>query len=199
MTAAAQEPSEWHRLAAVSSLVDVVARHVDDLIQLPAERLPEWLTVLGVPAGWRIARLDGNAVQPSRIAVCSRQSQGGGEACETISVFRFTGIAPVDVVRANADCTLRDLRANDITAQTLMTPPVPGVIAVRSSGYFNTTGLRVWAQYSTYIAGSNQPGKGRLIQHSMFVESGSRAALNDDITRLSNAIHRAFLTSVGAR
>jgi hypothetical protein len=200
MTSAGQQPSsDWDRLAAVSSLIDVVARHVDGLIQLPSADLPDWLTDLGVPAGWRIARLDGGGVQPSRIAVCSGKSQGGGYGCDTISVFGFTGIPPSEVVRDNAACTLRDFNATDITAGRLATPPTPGVIAVRSSGYFTTVELPVWAQYSTYIAGSTICGEGRLIQHSMFVESDCRAALNEDITQLSDAVHHAFFSTIDAR
>jgi hypothetical protein len=56
-------------------------------------------------------------------------------ACETISVFGFTGIPPTEVVGDNAHCTLRDLHAVGITAGRLAAPPLPGVIAVRSSGY----------------------------------------------------------------
>jgi hypothetical protein len=187
--------AEWNRLASVSSVVDVVARHVDELVQVPAKDLPGWLTGLGVPAGWRIARFgEGSGAAPSRIAVCGRQ--GGGYGCETISVFGFTGVPPVDVVRDNAECTLRGLDAAGITACALATPPMPGVIAVRSSGYFSIDRLPVWAQYSTYIAGSTVSCESRLIQHSVFVESGCRATLSDDITQLSDAVHQAFLSTI---
>lgn len=197
MTSTGQQSSgEWERLATVSSLVDVVARHVDDLVQLPAEDLPEWLTGLGVPRGWRIARLDGNSLQPSRIAVCGGSSQGSGYGCDTLSVFRFTGVPPIEVVQDNAACTLHDLDAVGITACRLAAPPRPGIMAVRSSGYFTTAGLPVWAQYSTYIAGSTLAGEGRLIQHSVLVESGWRATFSDDIAHMSDAVHHAFLTTV---
>jgi hypothetical protein len=197
MTSATQEPSnDWHRLATASSVVDAVAHHVGDLIQLRAEDLPEWLTRLGVPAGWRLARFDGNGIQPSRIAVCSRQPHGGEYGCETISVFGFTGIPPVEVVHDNVDRTLRDLHADDITTQTLATPQTPGVAATRSSGYFHAAGLRVWGQYSTYLGGSDLPAQGRLIQHSVFIESGCRAMRTAGITQLTDSVHHAFLTAL---
>lgn len=197
MTSAAREPAnDWHRLATVSSVLDAVAHRVEHLIQLRAEDLPEWLTGLGVPAGWCLARFDDSyGLQPSRIALCSRKIHGGGDACETISVFGFNGDPPEKVVRDNVDRTLRDLHAEGITTQSLAVSPLPGVAAVRSSGYFNTAGLRVWAQYSTYLAGSTEPGQGRLIQHSMFVESGCRAALTADITQLTDSVHHAFLAA----
>jgi hypothetical protein len=173
-----------------------ITHHVDNLTQLRTEDLPGWLTGLGVPAGWRLARFGGTGVQPSRIAVCGRQTHDGGDACETISVFGFTGILPVEAVHDNADRTLRDLHAGDITTQSLAAPPLPGVTAVRSSGYFNTAGLRVWGQYSTYVASSTEPGQGRLILHSVYVGSGCRATLTTDITQLTDSVHHAFLTAL---
>ena len=67
---------------------------LSDLVQLPTEDLPRWLGTLGVPAGWRLGRLEGQGPQPSRIAVCPPQS-GRGYACDTLTVFSFTGI-PAD-------------------------------------------------------------------------------------------------------
>jgi hypothetical protein len=194
MTSAAREPAnDWHRLATASSVVDAVTHHVGDLTQLRAEDLPEWLTGLGVPAGWRLACFGGKGVQPSRIVVCSRQIHGGGDACDTISLFGFTGAPPVEVVHDNADRTLRDLHARGITTQTLATPPLPGATAVRSSGYFSTAGLGVWGQHSTYVAGSAGPGQGCLILHSVFVESGCLTTLTTDIAQLTDSVHHAFL------
>jgi hypothetical protein len=200
MTSPAPEhPNEWHRLASASSLVDAVARHVEDLVQVSAPDLPQWLTSLGAPTGWRLARMEGENLQPSRIAVCVPPS-GGGYACETISVFSFTGIPAVDVIQRHADCTLRDLDAANITTRRLTTPPVRGVAAVRCSGQLNTGGLSVRAQYSTYVAGSDIAGGGRLIQHGIFAESDTRGDLAKDmakdIEQLSNAVHHAFLATV---
>jgi hypothetical protein len=161
--------------------------------------VPQWLAGLAVPAGWRIARFDGGGVAPSRIAVCGPQSDGGWDGCETINVFRFTGIPDIDMVCDHADRALRDLHAEAITTHTLMTPQLPGTTAVRSSGYFATAGLWIWAQYSTYIAGSTRTDQGRLTQHSVFVESGCRARLSDNVTQLSDAIHQAFLADIGTR
>jgi hypothetical protein len=184
------------RVSAISLVLNVVAAHVNDFVQFHGDELPEWLTGLGVPVGWRIARVDCCGIQPSRVAVCGPHFDGGWDGCDTISVFGFTGVAPVDGVRDNADCTLRDLGAEGVITSILATPPTPGVCAVRSSGYFSTAGLWVWAQYSTYLAGSDASGQGRLIQHNMFIESGCQARLGDDIIQVGNAIHYAFLGAI---
>jgi hypothetical protein len=198
MTSAARDPAaEWQRLASVSSVVDVVAASVDGIAQLHVDEIDEWLNGLGVPDGWRIARFDSGDTQPSRIAVYGQRPRGGWDGCETITVFGFTGIPNLDDVRRNADCTLRDLDADAIITQRLVVPPGPGVVAARSSGYFSTAGQRVWAQYSAYIAGSHPSGQGRLIEHNVFVESACRARLNDDVAKLSEAVHHAFLTTLG--
>jgi len=100
-------------------------------------------------------------------------------------------------VRDNADCTLRDLQAEGITNQILATPLKPRVTAVRSSGNFTTAGLRVWAQYSTYLAGSEEPGQGCLIQHNLFSESGCLTTLTAGVKQLGDAVHHRFLTTIG--
>ena len=178
--------AEQRRLTAVSSIPAVVARHVDDLVELRAEDLPRWLTQLRMPAGWRLARLEGSPVQPARVAVCGQRPDGRWDGCETISVFGFTGEPPEEAMRDDADCTLRDLDADDITTSIPAASLIPGVTAVRCSGYFTAAGQRVWAQYSTFVAGFTVSGEGRLIQHSLFVDASCRARLTDDITQLSN-------------
>jgi hypothetical protein len=191
--------AEQRRLAAVSSIAAVLARHVDDLVQLRHDQLPDWIQRLSIPAGWRIAQIEGADIAPSRIAVYGPHLDGRWDGCETISVFRFTGTSPDGVVRDNADCTLCDLDAEDITISTPVASIIPGVTAVRCNGYFTAAGQRVWAQYSVYVAGSALPSKGRLIQHSLFVESSCRARLTDDIAQLSNAVQRAFIDSTNGR
>jgi hypothetical protein len=187
--------AEQRRLAAVPSIAEVAARHVDDLAELRAEDLPEPLTRLGAPPGWRLANLEGSPVQPARVVVCGQHPDGSWDGCETIRVFGFTGALPLDVLRANADCTLRGLGAEHITAGALAAPPAAAT-AVRSSGSFTTAGRPVWAQFSTYVASPRPPTRGMLIEHSLVVDSRCRTTLNDDIVNLSNSIHHAFLTAI---
>jgi hypothetical protein len=127
------------------------------------------------------------------MTLCGHRPEGGWDGCETISVFAFTGVPPQDVVRENSDCTLRDLDADSITTYTLNAPTDPEVSAVRSSGYLSAAARRIWAQYSTYLAGSVGPDTGIVIEHVVFIDAGCRARLRDDIADLSDAVHEAFL------
>lgn len=68
--------------------------------------------------------------------MCGQRPDGGWDGCKTITVFGFTGIPPEDVVRENADRTLRDLAATGITTERVDTSALLGALAVRSSGYF---------------------------------------------------------------
>ena len=190
--------TERRRLAALSSVAAAIASEVGDVLLLRAERTPHWLTNLGVPPGWEITHLVDRTVEPSRIAGYGRRPDGGWDGSETISVFGFTGIPSEGVVRNNADCTLRDLAAVDIITQAVDTPALPAAIAMRSSGYFEVAGLRLWAQYSTYVIGSKTPGEGRLIEHAVFIESGSQARLSGDVAELTRALHQA-LAATAAR
>jgi hypothetical protein len=82
------------QLTAVSSVVDVVAGHVDGLAPIPAGELADWVAGLAVPAGWQVLPPDATAAPLARIAVRGRRPGGGWDACDTISVFRFTGFPP---------------------------------------------------------------------------------------------------------
>jgi hypothetical protein len=185
--------AEQRRLVAAPSIAAAVARHVDALAELDAENLPGWLTRLGAPPGWRLARLEGSPIEPARVAVYGEHPDGSWDGCETIRAFGFTGALPADVVRANADCTLRGLGAENITTGALAASPA--ATAVRSSGTFATAGRRVWAQFSTYVAGPTPAAQGLLVEHSIVIDSRCHAGLYDDITNLSNGIHHAFLTA----
>jgi hypothetical protein len=188
-------PAEFDRLTMVSSVVNAVSHHVSDLTPVSANNLPRWLTRLALPPEWRLAHLAGNPPPPTRIAVYGQRPDGGWKGCETISVFRFTGTLSADVVHDNADCTLRDLNAEGITTVALATPPTPGATAVRSRGYFTAGERRVWAQYSIYVAGTNTPGQGMLVDQALFIEARyRRRGLWGDIDQLGNAIHIPFLT-----
>jgi hypothetical protein len=185
-------PIELSQLTAVSSVVDVVGGYVGDLAPIPADELTDWLARLAVPAGWQVLPLDASAAPLARIAVCGQRPGGGWDACDTISVFRFTGFPPREVVEDNADCTLRDLGAGEGIHTTVAPPPPPGIAAVRSDGYFDLAGILTWAQYETYVAGSDQPGQGRLIQHSVFVDRDSFFRLGRDVGQLTGSVHGAF-------
>ncbi|WP_142386830.1 hypothetical protein [Mycobacterium hubeiense] len=187
---------DQRRLTSTLSIIDMVARHVTDLTLIAAQDTPEWLPTLSIPLGWQIAHLDSNSPQPLRIAVCGERSGGGWDGCETLSLFRFTGMPPDGLVAENNDCSLRGLNADGITTHALATPAVPRVCAVRSSGYFTAGTRRMWAQYSTYVAPSETSGEGRLIAHAVFSGSDARVRLRDDITDLCDSVHAAFLDMI---
>jgi hypothetical protein len=130
-------------------VADAISGYVTDLVRVPSDELSVWLPQLRVAAEWQVGRAANSTVQPTRIADYSHDANAGWDACETIDVFTFTGSPPVDIVRLNADCSLRALGALDITVRTLHTPSATPMAAMRSSGCFNPTEhQRIWAQYS---------------------------------------------------
>ncbi|WP_156751321.1 hypothetical protein [Mycobacterium sp. 1245111.1] len=148
---------------------------------------------MGTPAGWQIAQLADRSYEPARIAVTGQHPDGSWDGCETISAFGFTGFPPKHVVHENADRTLRDLGATEITIQRVDEEPLRGAVAVRSSGYFAAAGLWMWAQYSTYVFGSSEPSQGRLIEHTVFIDSGRRVQLTGDVIQLTQSVHHALV------
>lgn len=179
-------------VAAAPSVVTEIASHATDLATMPSGDVPGWLHGLTVPDGWQIARTD----RPTglfRITVAGQRIDGGWDATDTLAVFRFTGLPPAEVVRTNADSTLRALNADGITTHPLQCPKDAHTAAARSSGYINAAGRRIWAQYSTYLAGSDGTAKGLLVLHAVFASSNQRALLRDDVADVSDAVHHGFL------
>jgi hypothetical protein len=190
---ASQQSDEWRRLSSAASLSDIVARSVTGFASLPVrDALPCDSGTFAVPAGWHLASPGDTPEQPVRVAVTGHRSRGGWQGCDTLAAFGFTGIPPVDIFVDHAACTLRDLNASGVTTRSLDTPVMSGVCAVRSAGYFTAARSRMWAQFSTYVAGSEHPRSGRLIQHSLFIRTQRRTQLRTDIAYLSDAVHRSF-------
>lgn len=200
MSARNQElPDEWSRLSAIKSVANVVARHVDHLEQLPVECLPAWLMRITPPIGWHIGRFADNRNAPSRIAVHGSEDRGRGYGCETINIFRLSGMPPLQILTDNADCTLQDLGATGVATKTLPLQQESGMMGVRSSGYIHIHGNSVWAQYSNYIANSEGREEGILIEHGIFIEICALHRLHDDITNLTNAVYHEFFAALPNR
>lgn len=198
--------AEQRRLAAAPSLVDVVTGYVEDLVPISSGESPDWLTQLSVPTGWQLVPPGEDATgRPTRVAIFRSRPDGDVGASETITLYRFTGRPPAEVVYNNADCTLRYLNtplgpAGSVvgrpTTQVVSTPPLSGVIAVRSSGSFVFCQDWVWAQYNTYIVGSELPGEGRMLHQSLYVAPGLRDEFAADVAELGNAVHEGFVRAV---
>lgn len=196
MTHPDSDPRNDHRrLITVESVVDTVAPYVADLRLCRPQESPEWLWQLAVPHTWQVVQVDMGSVQPTRTAVVAEaRADGGWDGCETISVYRFTGLPPCSLISEHNDCTLRGLAAESLTTHQLTVPEGQQACAVRSSGYFTAAGRRMWAQYSTYVMGGSTPSAGSLTLHGLFISADARARLRDDVTELSDAVHDAFLT-----
>lgn len=189
------QQAEVHRLASAESIVDKIAPHVRHLTLISDLELRDWLAGLAIPQGWQIGKRE-SGVEASRIAVCGPRDDGGWDACETLSVYRFNGPAPVSTAVEYSDCTLRDLAADSITTYPLTAPLVDGIAAVRSTGYVNVAERRAWAQYSTYVRGERAPFDGLLIYQTLVVAADRRTQLRDDIAELGDAVHTAFLAGI---
>jgi hypothetical protein len=186
------QADQWQRLSSTPSLPDIVARTVTDFTPLPVKDALPRHSMSAVPTGWHLAASGDSFEQPVQAAVTGHRSRGGWEGCDTLAAFGFTSSTPTDAVIEHAACTLRNLGAAGVTARTLDIPVLPGVVAVRSAGYFTAVRLRMWAQFSTYVAGCEHPGMGRLIHHSLFVITQRRTQLRADIAYLSNSVHASF-------
>lgn len=188
-------PDRGNRLLTATSVVDQMRQHVDNLTTVAPEDLPEWLKHLEIPEGWVAAHITAGSTPLSRVMLYGHRPEGGWEGCETLSVFRFGGAPPKDLLRENADRTLRDLGADSVSTFSLFAAAESSASAARSSGYFTAAGRRVWAQFSAYI-GTGHDGEGFLIEHAVYTDAAHRSLLRDDISDLGDAVHAAFIEQV---
>jgi hypothetical protein len=173
----------------------MISRYVTDLALIQADELSTWLVALPVPVGWQIGRAENSPIQPTRTTIHRRDPVAGWDACETINVFRFTGVPPHDIIRGNADYTLRAGGAHDIAIHPVQTPASATMTAIRSSGYLTLANQQsIWAQHSIYIADDDT--QGLLIEHGIFTVSNRRASLHNDITELTDAVYDTFVSTM---
>lgn len=189
MGSPASASPEWQRISTAPSLVHTVAECVAGLHVVPREDVSEWGNRLRVPPGWLKGSYTGDdPTQPWRITVCGPQPDGGWAACETITVFAFTGILSRGLLLENADRTLRALESVDVTTDSVGDSKCWYTHGVCSTGFFSAVGLWIWGQYSYYLLDHDASGQGLLVQQCLFVEASRRAELVDDIQQLVDEV-----------
>ncbi len=127
--------------------IDAELLGVDDFAIAPRSTVPAWLSRLSVPPEWRTGHLEGGGIEPCRITVCGRRTDGGWDGCETLSVFTFSGTPTADHLEAgHCRGALAQLGVDLVAAVSLVVPSRAGVSAVRCSGQGNVGGRAVWTQ-----------------------------------------------------
>jgi hypothetical protein len=195
----ASSPSPRWRPLPSSSVVDALYEDedIENVVALTGAEIPEWLQRLSIPVNWELVGLPDVPDQLiARMAVCGPLGNGEWEAADTISVFGYTGWPAFYDVFHNADRTLRGLNATGIAVRVLPVPQIQWTAAVRSSGIALIGDRSVWIQQSNYVTGSEQPHAGRLIVHSLFVDTACRDRLAEDIVQLSNGVYQGFVNAL---
>lgn len=176
--------------------IDAGLLGVSDIAIAPRSSVPAWLSRLSVPPEWSTGHLEGAGMEPCRIAVCGRRTDGGWDGCETLTVYTFSGTPTADHLEEHCRRTLAQLGIDAMEAASLVVPSRPGVSAVRCSGRGNAGGRDVWMQVTLYAAGSTASGEGRLVQQCVYIDASRLAVLGDDVARLSDTLHVAFIKAV---
>jgi hypothetical protein len=170
-----------------------------DLTALPATAAPDLLTRVGLPAGWRVGRYIGDdPTEPWRVAVRGGRPDGGWDACETITVFGFTGYAASQDVWRMCEDSLRALNAENVVIVEIDAPLAPGVSVVSGSGQFQVEDRAIRGQFNYYAAGSPRPGQGRVIQQCLYVDASRRAEFEVALAQLGDGLYIEFINGIGA-
>lgn len=177
-------------------LIDAQAMGVHDLVMESGSSVPQWITRLSVPTGWRTGHLEEADIEPCRIAVCGQRLDGGWDACETLSVFTFTGAPAADHLEQHCRRALAQLGVAALETVSLAVSSRTGVHGVRCSGRCTIAEREVWIQFTFYSAGSMASEEGCLVQQCIFVDANRLVALEDDVERLSDTLQVAFARAV---
>lgn len=177
-------------------LIDAQAMGVHDLVMASGSSVPGWITRLSVPAGWRTGHLEEADIEPCRVAVCGQRLDGGWDACETLSVFSFSGAPSADHLEQHCRRALAQLGITAPETESLAVSSRAGVHGVRCSGRCTIAAREVWIQFTFYSAGSMASGGGRLVQQCIYVDAKRLVALKDDVECLSDRLQVAFARTV---
>ena len=72
------------------------------------------------------------------------------------------------------------------------TPPRPGLAAARGKGRLTIGGRQVWARFSTYLAGSDEPNGGRLVQHILYIDAHRLVEVAGTVRELTDTVAAEF-------
>ena len=190
------DESPWGHVLVESSLLDLIAAHVNGWAPLPTAEA-SWLTDTPVPDGWRtLAVADGNET-PLRVVATTVERRPGWAGLQALSGFHFTGVPDPDLLITNADKGLRDWNAEGIRTSEIVLPKLPGVCGVRASGYITVSNESLWVEYYTYLRGSMESGEGLAIEQIFAAAAGPRMRLGPGICALAAATNDAFIAHIG--
>lgn len=191
------DESPWGRVLADTSMLDLIASHVNGWTPLPAAEA-SWLTESPVPDEWHTLPVDDATATPLRIVGTTVYGHPGLAGLQTLSAFRFTGVPDPDLLVANADKGLRQSNAKGIRTDPMVLPNLPGVCGVRASGFITASNELLWVKYCTYVRGSTEPDKGLAVQQIFAAAAGPRMRLGRGIGALADAVNDAFIRYIGA-
>jgi hypothetical protein len=89
----------------------------------------EWIEAIPLPTVWRSERFAQSPV--SRALRCEPRGDGGWDASETLSVYRFDGVVPPNLVYVTTEGVLHALEADSVLTYPLETPSGLNTAAVQ--------------------------------------------------------------------
>lgn len=192
----ARDASVWQRVLS-SAALDAIAAGVQDWKAVhPLAAV--WLTGTALPAGWQRLTVADDAEVPLRVAaVRADEPAQTWAACQALSAFRFTGTPSPELLYANSDHALQTFGAVGIRTDPIVLPERSDIAAVRSSGYLEADGQRLWVRYSTYLRGSDDPLHGLVVEEIVATTAESYLRLGHDIGALTRSASDAFTARIG--
>jgi hypothetical protein len=158
--------------------------------------IPQWAKEIGQPVGWLLGRYSGfNTQRPWRISVCGPQQDGGWDACETVTVYGFSGTIPTSLLQRRADKALATQGTFEIQSSVVMSDQRTGASAVRCSGYMTAGGLLIRTKQNHFAVPSATPGEGRLVERCWFVEAKARPRFEATIDEFDHQSMNAFVAA----
>jgi hypothetical protein len=177
---------------AVSSLAQSIEGRAGPLRLVSGAQMRLWLPALSIPPAWTVAVADGAAV--TRVLLRPSVGDAHWDGCEVVNLYRVSGSVPRRLVLDNADRTLRDGHAADITVSVLDVPAHYGIIATRASGLLRSGNRLVHSHFHNYVI--NTAAGGAFVEQALVCGADVPAEVTEEVGELTEGLYRSLLASI---
>lgn len=164
------------------------------------EDVPGWVRTLPVPSGWLTGRYVGSGTaRPWRVIAAAKNSHGGWDLCETLTVFRYRGSVGAQFLRDRSDHALRSAGGRQITHSAGPDSAASRAWAMSSWCDLDAGAAAIRVRMNSFAVEPGAMGAGYLVEQCLFVDATIGASAAVTVDGLTLTAFRAFAGAAADR